>query len=502
MAKARTIVNAIAPALVVGAIALGIFPLFWFMINRGGFEQLNFNSGLMSIVWFTLKQAFLSTFLSLGLGLLAARALARRQFFGRRFLLNLFAVPQALPAIVAVLGVVTLYGNTGWLGGAISVYGLAGILLVHVFFNLPLATRLCLDVFDTMAPESFRLAEQLSFSDFSIFRHVEWPALRNALPRIGGLIFLLCTASFVVVLTLGGPAATTLEVAIYQSLRVDFDVSRAISLSIVQIVLSLSLVMLSGRMILDVQPMSLYQKHKSRRDGASLAARLMDYSVLLFASLVVLPPLMAILISGLPAISADGALFQAAGFSVLIGSLSSLISVGLAWSLVRNHVKIISVAGLIVPPAVLATGWFLAVQSFGSSLPLTIFLVVALNSLMALPFAVAILAEGFGGLGPQHEKLCAQLGLQGWDRFWQIDLPALKPAVLQALLMSFILSLGDLTAVTLLGSQGLITLPALIHQQMGQYRGHEAGGTALVLALFCLGLAALAQRMRYRHDQN
>jgi thiamine transport system permease protein len=62
-------------------------------------------------------------------------------------------------------------------------------------------------------------------------------------------------------------------------------------------------------------------------------------------------------------------------------------------------------------------------------------------------------------------------------------------------LMAFVLSLGDLTAVTLLGSQGLITLPALIHQQMGNYRGNAAGGTALVLAGFCYGLTILAQRL-------
>jgi thiamine transport system permease protein len=502
MVKVRNLPSTIAPALVVGAIAAGIFPLLWFTINRGGLEDLKFDSSLLSIVWFTVKQAFLSTILSLGLGLLAARGLARQRFWGRRFLLNIFAVPQAMPAIVAVLGVVTIYGTTGLLGGAISVYGLAGILMVHVFFNLPLATRLCLDVIDRIAPESFRLAEQLSFSDFATFKHVEWPALRSALPRIGGLIFLLCAASFVVVLTLGGAGATTLEVAIYQSLRMDFDLNRAIALSILQILLSLSLVLLMGRLALEVPQTSLYQKHGNRLDGSGFAARLMDYTFLLIAISIVLPPVMAILFYGLLAISIDTTLLKAAGFSLLIGSLSALVSVGLAWSLARNHHKIISAAGLIVPPAVLATGWFLAVRNFDSSLSLTVFLVMVLNSLMALPFSVAILAEGFAGLGPRHEKLCAQLDLYGWNRFWHIDLPASKPAVLQALLISFIFSVGDLTAVTLLGSQRLITLPALIHQQMGQYRGHEAGGTALVLALLCWGLATLAQRKRFQNDQN
>ena len=44
---------------------------------------------------------------------------------------------------------------------------------------------------------------------------------------------MLCVTSFTIVLTLGGgPAATTLEVAIYQALRFDFDPARAVALTL------------------------------------------------------------------------------------------------------------------------------------------------------------------------------------------------------------------------------------------------------------------------------
>jgi thiamine transport system permease protein len=47
---------------------------------------------------------------------------------------------------------------------------------------------------------------------------------------------MLCATSFTLVLVLGGgPAATTLEVAIYQALRFDFDPNRAVLLSGIQI---------------------------------------------------------------------------------------------------------------------------------------------------------------------------------------------------------------------------------------------------------------------------
>lgn len=57
-----------------------------------------------------------------------------------------------LPVLVAVFGLLSVYGRQGWLATlcgwlgveyGFSPYGLQGILLAHLFFNLPLATRPC-----------------------------------------------------------------------------------------------------------------------------------------------------------------------------------------------------------------------------------------------------------------------------------------------------------------------------------------------------------------------
>jgi ABC-type sulfate transport system permease component len=58
--------------------------------------------------------------------------------------------PFILPVIVAVLGLLAIFGRAGWLNagleaigaGTISIYGLTGIVLAHAFLNLPLAVRL------------------------------------------------------------------------------------------------------------------------------------------------------------------------------------------------------------------------------------------------------------------------------------------------------------------------------------------------------------------------
>ena len=107
----------------------------------------------------------------------------------------------------------------GWLGVeyGFSPYGLQGILLAHLFFNLPLATRLLLQALENIPVEQRQLAAQLGMNGWQQFRFVEWPALRRQILPSGALIFMLCFASFATVLSLGGgPQATTIELAIYR----------------------------------------------------------------------------------------------------------------------------------------------------------------------------------------------------------------------------------------------------------------------------------------------
>ena len=64
-----------------------------------------------------------------------------------------------------------------------------------------------------------------------------------------------------------------------------------------------------------------------------------------------------------------------------------------------------------------------------------------------------------------------------------------------------VLSLGDLTAITLLGSNGILTLPNLLHAEMGHYRGQAAEGTALLLLMLCGALTYIAQKLGDTHAE-
>jgi thiamine transport system permease protein len=50
------------------------------------------------------------------------------------------------------------------------------------------------------------------------------------------------------------------------------------------------------------------------------------------------------------------------------------------------------------------------------------------------------------------------------------------------------LSLGDLGAVALFGSDSFVTLPWLVYSSLGSYRTNDADGLALILGIICLVL--------------
>ncbi len=487
------------------ALSAGFLPVLWI---GGGLGLTAFDTYLLRVLIFTVTQAGLSTLLALLIGLPVARALARQQFRGRTLAVRFLNLPLALPAIVVIIGIMEVYGARGWLGGLFDIYGLQGILLAHVFFNFPLAARLMLSDLERIPADSWKIAAQLGFSAQDNWRLVEWPQLRGSLPGIALLIFLLCASSFAIVLTLGGgPSATTLEVSIYQALRADFDPARAASLALVQLALCTSLALFAQRHGGLMQGWPAMGKPARRFDGGRGATQVRDYCIIALGLLLLLPPLVALAVSGLFQIQVNASVLRAIATSFALGLSSAALAFVLVWPLAsaaarggtwRRRSAIAVLAAWIMPPAVLATGWFILLVAHAGITGLAPVLVVTMNALMALPFVYQVLSPALAQQAAAHDRLCASLGVTGWNRFVRIDLHALKRPVGLALIMAMILSLGDLTAISLFGTQDFVTLPALIYRQMGSYRFDEAIGTALLLAVLVMGLSTLAERWSAR----
>ena len=479
---------------------------------------------LRRVVAFTFWQALLSAALSTGIAIPVARALARREGLpGRGWLLRLVGLPLVVPGIVAVFGIVAVYGRAGWINDLASLlgaprwqnlYGLGGILIAHVFFNLPLAVRLLLPLWAAVPGETWRLAAQLGMRSGAVWRLIEWPLLRQALPGVAGLVFMLCFTSFAVVLTLGGgPAASTVEVAIYQALRFDFDPARAVLLALLELACCALLVGFGQRLVAAMPSEAAPERPHPRPDTGGALGRVAD-GVLIAATVVfVALPLAAVVYAGLAGpvgkVLDDALFWRSALRSLGVALCAAPLALACGWSLLamcrrlrlRNAAPAwadtVELSGsliIVVPPIVLGTGLFILVAPHVDPYAAGPPLVVLVNALMGVPYVLRVLGPLHRQMAARYEHLCENLGVRGLHRMRLVELPLLRRPLGLALGLCAAISVGDLGVIALFGTQDNATLPLLLYQKMASYRMGEAAVIALFLVAMCLGLFALIER--------
>ena len=189
-----------------------------------------------------------------------------------------------------------------------------------------------------MSADQWRLASQLGMKAGPSFRFIEWPVMRAAMPGVAGLVFMLCITSFTLVLTLGGgPRATTLEVAIYQALRFDFDPARAVTLTVLQIALTVAAVLAFSRLGANMAGEANLSVTTFRPPAAGRIESVANAVMLGAALLFVAGPLVATLLSGLQAdlarLVGEAAVRNAVATSLVLALAASILSVSLALSL-------------------------------------------------------------------------------------------------------------------------------------------------------------------------
>lgn len=460
-------------------------------------------------IWFTIWQAALSAALSAVLAIPVAKALARRKFPGRAALVTLLGAPFILPVIVAIMGLIAVFGRSGAINDMmrlvglpeISIYGWQGVILAHVFFNLPLSVRLILQGWQAIPSERFRLAESLGFAPPDIARHLERPMLRSVLPGVWLAVFLVCLTSFTVALALGGgPSATTVELAIYQAFRFDYDLGKAATLGLVQIGICVAALALTWRVSIPAAFGAGLDADSGMRGpgGWRLGTDILAISL---AALFLLWPIAAVSVRGFPQIFSLGPeIWHAALRSVIMAVISALLalifSLALALTIAKTQTRWIEAAGMlpiIASPLVLGTGLFILLRGWFSTEDIALPVTVAINAIMALPFGLRALIPAARTLHEDYGKLADSLDMRGMARLRYLILPRLARPLGFAGGLAAALAMGDLGVITLFATNEP-TLPLKLYQLMSSYRMADASACAVLLMVISFALFWLFDR--------
>ncbi len=493
---------------------------------------------VIHLLKFTIFQATISALLSILFGMILSWSMFHfRTFPFRDTLVSIFSSALVLPSIVVALGIISIFGKHGWLNELLQmlfnksfggyIYGLGGILFAHIYFNASYASRVFYDAFYTIPIQRYKVAKTLGLNIWQRFLYVEFPNLRAYIFGLFRTIFLLCFSSFVIVLILGGnPSYNTLEVAIYEALKFDFDIPLSIKLSFLQIFISLIVIFFISYNHSTNDTSLEKSYHTSNWIETKEESYLHGVIIVLFC-FIFLIPLVSILFDGLRADFVK--LFSESGFinalktSLIVATLSSFFTLfislilsfsksslmqkssqskNIIYKLFENIITISSSIYLIVPSIVLGVGFFIFSKDLSMPLHLVAFIaLIFANTLLSLPFAFNNIYPQIYLVTSKYDKIIQSIGITTFSKIFHIYLPNLKSHIIYITALSFSFSLGDLSIIALFGDKDMATIPWYLYEKMGSYRTNDAAGIALVLLSLVLGMFLITLKAGHAKDR-
>ncbi|MFN3335498.1 MAG: ABC transporter permease [Caldilinea sp.] len=195
-------------------------PFYWYC-------ELFKNRNVIEATRNTLIIAFTSTVVSTIIGTMAALALQRYDFFGKKTSETALYFPIVTPEIVMGIGILVLFSAVfGWINTALALapgqrltMGLGTVIVSHIAFSIPFVTlvvRARLHGFDNRLEEA---AMDLGANEFTTFRKVTLPLIAPGVLAGAMLAFTLSLDDFIITFFTTGPGATTLPIYVYGLLR-------------------------------------------------------------------------------------------------------------------------------------------------------------------------------------------------------------------------------------------------------------------------------------------
>ncbi|WP_196158421.1 ABC transporter permease subunit [Reinekea sp. G2M2-21] len=447
-----------------------------------------FDAWFLKIVQFSIWQAFLSALFSVILAIPFAVVYASKPFTGQwllKGLLNLFFI---MPVLTVILGVVTAYSDF------IDVFSLQGILLAHLYLNVPYAVRIFWQRLSFVSQTHLNVAQTLHLSTWRSFWWIKRPVLVSALRPVFVLVFLLCFSSFTVVLSLGGgPANTNLEVAIFQALKFDFDPKAGAIYAAVHGILAMSIMLLLGR-----REHFGMEINRAQAQRATVPTK-MQFLAIATLVVVLVYPLLTLLAHAFSApFTGSERLWRGIITSLLLALGSGLFATLLATlrSLDTSQhrlLRFLDFGLMVLPVMVISTGLFLFALKLNIAFKATIPLIIWLNGLMAMPIVLGPLTSRVQAYRESYSRLADTLAMSDWSKVRYVYLPAAAHLLPWSLMLAMVLSVGDLGVAALIGSAQFVTLPILIYQAMGSYQMVLASQLTLLLLLMCVIFLLIAE---------
>jgi thiamine transport system permease protein len=513
---------------VANILALGVAPAG--QLELGSVVGTWFEPFVIDIVLFTLALAGLSTALTLLLGLPSAWAFARFEFPGRRALRALTVVPFVLPTVVVGAAFLALMGPRSPINAVAEVLfgadvpqvrldgSVGAILVAHVFYNVAMVIRMVGGLWAHIDPRTEEAAQMLGASPWRAFRQVTLPLLRPAIISAASIVFLFTLTSFGVVLLLGGPRDTTLEVEIYRQTAVLLDLPTAAALTLLQMVGVFVVLLASARA---QEGLAVRQRLRAASETARRARpgreRLIVGAIVGATVLFMATPLLILVERSLGgadgySLGAYAALLEddprmrlsAAPWQAVVDSLTFAVAATLIAGTLGMFAAVVigyrrgwlsrSLDALIMLPlgtsaVIVGFGFLVSLDTPPLDLRTSLLLIPIAHALIALPFVLRAVVPLIRSIDDRLREAAAVLGASPSRAWREVDGPILARGALVGAGFAFAVSLGEFGATLFIARPDTVTIPVAIFRLLGQ-PGAVNFSTAMALATLLMVLTA------------
>ena len=432
------------------------------------------------------------------IGIPVAFFTARRQFFGRKFLLSLSAIPLCIPALIVALGYVNFWGINGYINKLFHtdfsfLYSATGIILAQGFYNFPFITGVINDGWSQLPREQGNAARLLGASEIRVFFTVTLKQLSGIIASACIPVFLFCFFSFMIVMLFSPVGASTLEVEIYHSIRNTLDVSSGAKLAIMETVTAFAIVAFYSFIVRRSQTNTagidyVTNVRKKVRGELVFLIPLMCLVILFFIG-----PLIAVFLSGFTSLGdilKRPTFWKALWNSLWVGCCTGLFctilgfSYSVAVKMNKKQGNVLLQTIPILPMAVssVVISWC-AGLIFHRGNP---FLLICLQTLLYWPIAYRQIQTGINRITLETDSAAKLLSKSWLDQIIRVYLPGCKAVLLSAFAYCFAVSLGDATMPLILSIREFDTLALYTYKLAGSYRFAQACGCGGVVALLSM----------------
>jgi thiamine transport system permease protein len=477
---------------------------------------------LRGVAWFTIWQAAVSTALTVLVALPGAYVFARHEFPGKRLLRAAVTVPFVLPTVVVGSAFLSLLGEDGPLAFLGLEQTVAAILLAHVFFNYAVVVRTVGGLWAHLDPRQEDAARVLGAGRWQTFRSVTLPALRPAIAAAAAIVFLFTFTSFGVILILGGPRYSTLEVEIYRQTAQFLNLPQAAALSIVQLAAVVAMLLVAGRAqgrrteALRLRATAeTARRPRTGRERAVVGVNLAFMALLLGGPLAVLversfhtaggyglgfyralselrrtsttfvPPVEAIANSLVFAVIATV-------IALVIGGLAAFAFTGSRRPSDRvRGLDTLLLVPLGVSAVTIGFGFLITLDKAPLDLRASPVLIPIAHALVAAPFVARVMIPVLRSIDQRLRDAAALLGASPARVWREIDLPIVFRALLVAAGFAFAISLGEFGATIFIARPDYPTLPVVIFRLIDQ-PGPLSFGAAMAASVILMAVTATA----------